>query len=447
MEKFINISQQSIRIEIFLNLVEFWNLHQFEYGVAHGLENFPKRIGRDVDVLVSNDNIEKMLTVTENFLKNQGWIVKTIKKPWAYWIHIFKNINGEMIGFEIDLFSRMSWGSLMLVIGPCLISYKDNIPLSVWGGFVKRVFIQILGGNFNRFVDRPEELTIYTYEFDVVKTKLQGILGKELADSFTLHIQEKDIERLWGLQKKMCFKVLSKGLRQVTRLPIVVKDWLLKQYSLRFFPRKTAPIISFIGPDGVGKSTVIDKFREHLKEQHAFAGVIVKHWRPGLLPSLATLIGKKHQTSDGISLPRRKAGGFYWFRYLYYLIDFLIGYYMVDLRFSTTMQVVLYDRHAVDMEVDPVRFGLSSNKGLALFRKVIPKPDITFLLSAPSELIFQRKQELEIKEIERQNKLYYEMLNALPSGHFLDASMEVDNIVISVEEIFFKFYLNNNLNN
>ena len=54
------------------------------------------------------------------------------------------------------------------------------------------------------------------------------------------------------------------------------------------------------------------------------------------------------------------------------------------------------------MAVDPVRYGLASSRGIRLFWRLIPKPDLVVLLFDEPKRIHARKRELAAEEIERQ---------------------------------------------
>jgi thymidylate kinase len=67
--------------------------------------------------------------------------------------------------------------------------------------------------------------------------------------------------------------------------------------------------------------------------------------------------------------------------------------------------LVIFDRNFDDMQVDQKRYRLQGVGGLVrMLRPALPNPDRTFVLTAPAELLHQRKPELPLDELARQQK-------------------------------------------
>ena len=168
----------------------------------------------------------------------------------------------------------------------------------------------------------------------------------------------------------------------------------------RLVRRRGITRIALVGPDGVGKSTVIELLRESLRRDLPWLAVEVRRWRPGLLPNLRDLASGQGNSAD--HRPRRTPGRFRLLRLGYYLLDYLVGSLWKDRIRSPESALIVYDRCALDMQVDPVRFALSSKAGTKLLWRIAPKPDLVILLEDDPHRILQRKQELAAFEMEEQ---------------------------------------------
>lgn len=185
--------------------------------------------------------------------------------------------------------------------------------------------------------------------------------------------------------------------------------WQRASYELtkvRRYLKPSGVVISILGVDGAGKTTVINAILPALNAATHNA-VVVQHLRPTLLPPLARLKGKKSLTVGAVlephgSKPSGKLGSL--FRLVYLNLDYLIGYWLwTRPKIAKQPTVVIFDRYAYDMALDPRRFriGLSSRVA-GWFAALAPKPDLIICLHGNPEVIAARKQELPLEETRRQ---------------------------------------------
>lgn len=165
-------------------------------------------------------------------------------------------------------------------------------------------------------------------------------------------------------------------------------------------------VVAILGVDGAGKSTVIDSIKPALYTMTR-GEIYIKHLRPGLLPPLARLKGKNAVPIGPVldphgSTPSGIFGSFA--RLIYLLADYVVGYWLlIRPKIANQPAIVLYDRYAYDMALDPRRFRIGLPGGLVYwFAKLAPKPDIIICLHALPKVIVKRKKELPIREIQRQ---------------------------------------------
>ena len=196
---------------------------------------------------------------------------------------------------------------------------------------------------------------------------------------------------------------------------------------------RLADFVAIAGPDGVGKSTTIQLVRSRLAEQAPFLELAYFQWRPGLLPPLSRLAGKPEQTGPSAFRPRRNAGRMQAIRIAYYFADYVLGSWW-KLRKLAKPRLILFDRCALDMEVDPVRFGLSSAGIVRRLYQWVPKPSCVVLLHAESEQIAQRKDDLTEPEIRTQLEAWLQMAGQDRVHNIV----EVDNTPEEVAERVFQ---------
>ena len=131
------------------------------------------------------------------------------------------------------------------------------------------------------------------------------------------------------------------------------------------------------------------------------------HLRPGLLPPFARIKGKKTASTGPVLDPhgRKPSSAFSsGFRLVYLTLDYIFGYWLkIRPNIAKQPTVVIFDRYAYDMAIDPRRFRIAlPNKVIRWFTRLAPKPDLIFCLHGNPDVIVARKRELPVAEVARQ---------------------------------------------
>lgn len=185
-----------------------------------------------------------------------------------------------------------------------------------------------------------------------------------------------------------------------------------------------------LGPDGAGKSSTTD----------AVGGpdllpVFDRSVCWGFVPPLHRLIGRNlGPSSEPHTLPPRSLANStlratYWFLYS------TMGYARVHLALARN-SLVLYDRHFVDILVDPKRYRYAGPMWpMRLIWRLIPKPDLVILLDAPAELIQARKQEVPIAETDRQRAAYLQLVTGLGNGRVVSSAKPFEEVTREINAL------------
>ena len=186
--------------------------------------------------------------------------------------------------------------------------------------------------------------------------------------------------------------------------------------------------IAFYGPDGAGKSSIINQLIDSPLTKELFDNVIVKHTRPHILPPISWYLKPFSSSEERLKgKPARSVAELGKLKSVvfvaYYSLDYLLGR-ITSCReyFRRSKRLVIFDRYAFEFGYQQTfrRLPKFMLRWTSLFYK---KPLLSVFVYAEPEVIKQRKNELEISEIEYQVKKYQEVDTQHKLGsYFLDTS-------------------------
>ena len=226
-------------------------------------------------------------------------------------------------------------------------------------------------------------------------------------------------------------------LNRQNDLRLGLRSTLMRRHPLRFALDKLQGLgqrlkrlaqpggvnIAMLGPDGAGKSSVVDALGP------ALAAVFSRTVCWGFAVSPGKMLKRKITSTDqphalpARSLPVSLIRAGFWFLY------YTVGYLYVHLT-KARSTLVINDRHFVDILIDQKRYRYGGPLWLLrLIWRVIPKPELIVLLDAPPEVLQMRKQEVAFEVTARQRNEYLSLVKTLENGHIVDASQPLQRVI------------------
>ena len=218
--------------------------------------------------------------------------------------------------------------------------------------------------------------------------------------------------------------IVKSNFKKMFHKPLHTKFFLTKQFiqffTKRISPRRKGILIVFEGVNGTGKSTLCKSVAEYYA--NLTEKIILKFniyyfgWKP-FLPTTKLLSKVFNQNGDGIykksssdkvikSTPKFDLKMELFF--LYVFIEDYLRYLFHILPKLRRREIVICDRYFYHMYG---QYPYAKNSFLIRFLvKVFPNPDVIFLLTAPLEVLIERRKDMSKANLERQNDQYSDLL-------------------------------------
>ncbi len=415
-------------------LQEIFSDRHLDYAILHGWEAIIRGIKSDLDIIVSPDSligIEKKL-----MLHPQCRIIQLFQhEATSFYFVVERSYASGKKVIALDIATDYRAKGQIFYSSRELLNHKrkwHGLYVASYESEFKYLMIKrVLKGDIN-----SHQFQILKYIYDKLGNKSYNLV-KDIFDGRTakkVHnfVVDNKIEALHNSLPGMKKVLLWHNFKKCPFCSIQYYVNEIKRVFRRFF-HPTGIIISVLGPDGAGKSTLIRNLRKELSP--VFRRGSVYHFRPNIFrkKSSESIVTNPHKNSPRTFL-------FSIVKLVYYYLDFLLGYLFQIKPGLIKSTLIIFDRYFDDLWVDPKRYRYGGPKSLIrFFQKIVPHPDIYFILDAPVDLLIQRKQELSSDILEVQRKKYADLAGLLPNAFILEGSVSSEELTIMCRDIIFDY--------
>ncbi len=366
-----------------------------------------------LDLVVGKDDFAQ---VNEILLRN-GFTERTQQFSLQHKAY-FKIVNGVRLHFDIQV-GGVYWND-MKYIGESIIANRVRkdffyIPCAN-DTFLMLLVHSILGKRY--FKPKYQEilgslLDQGLVDEEMVIKHLSILFSTKMATKIVTLVKMKNFKQI-PIAALLSIFVGKKPARLATLGALMVRWVRWKR------PLKPHPLISIVGPDGAGKSTLVHSLHTYLlAHKRKVAVVYMGRGRRHILPFMA--LGRKYKSAE----KKRDAnavydgGAFrntsftrsllYTFSSLLFVSDLLLRYWLVIFPLRMRKRMVITDRYCTDIILmKNVPFWWKK----ALY-SLFPKPTISILLYNTPEILHQRRPQETVQELQRQmgifNRLNYDL--------------------------------------
>ncbi len=415
---------------VLTQLFEYLATNSIDYVLLGDTTALPE-IDGDVDLCIADKDLNRLSEILWDFsVQNDCQFAQSIQHESTAFFCTLTWLDGNIRRYlQLDVCSDYLRGGRRLLSAATILhqsreeligNYSVRVPIPA-ASFAYYGLKKIEKGKWSK-EQAGFLLAQWQQDKNGVSDLLSSIIGKESSRTFITMLDSNEPDDSVVQQLQTLVKQVS---RKSTTFGDSVRE--IRRGLDRVFNRNGMLVVLF-GPDGCGKSTVNALLRQRIEP--LFWRTSYMHLRPGL----GTSSGEGTVVTDPHGMPPRSFPMSV-LKLFYYWFDYSVGYLVKVFPQLTSCTGVVCDRYYNDVVVDPLRYRYSGPAWLAkLGTKILPRPDLTIVLDAPTEVIQSRKQEVTPEETERQRRAYHTLHDDY-DAEVVDASLPPAEVVGQIEEL------------
>lgn len=403
--------------EFIINLCEGFDKNSIDYAVMRNYQTLPLTSGgSDIDILIPNSDSGTCINLVRDIVERSGAFLIGVTNSYSF-SKIFvmgksSSKDKDWWGVCLDINFGLHYRGVRYLDEAFQMPLKEHLGIKVIQDGPAAILGLIKELLNNESLDEKyiNDSKNYIFNKDNDLNSMLSPMGQECI-TLLKDMLCKDVVGVNVETSNFKHMFLKKSFRN-SPLVYIYKQGVVFINKIQRYLKPSGKVIAFLGVDGAGKSSVINIIKPAL-EMATHNNVIVKHLRPTILPPLASyrvsLNKQKEEKSNTFDQPHLAPSSGTMvsiIRLFYLLIDYVVGYWFsIRKKIAQQPSVIIYDRYAYDIGLDPKRFRISLKlKVIDFVIDFIPKPDLVICLYGDPSVIFERKKELPLEEVVRQTE-------------------------------------------
>lgn len=419
---------------VLLLFLKYLQINGISYCIVGNTDDSPEAVAGDVDIIIPQDKIKSLHLIMLAFCKNNDFnLVQCLQHENNAFYYVIQWWHNNSPAFlKLDICGNYYRKAKLFLTADELLSNPEEAKDDQ--GHAKGFLV-------------PAQATEFIYY--LLKKIDKGNLNKEQATY--LHKQWvkypesclSNVRRFWNNEDSELIKraaesndwnqvinvipQLQKSIHKNVQITLqgIIGEFLRRVRRVLF---PTGLSVIFLGPDGSGKSSVIEAVAASLAP--AFRKQAKYHLRPFFLR--ARNEGNVGPVTNPHSSP--KYGFIISVIKIFYLwFDYTVGY-LISIHWKKIFStLVFFDRYFHDVLIDPLRFRYGGPSWLsAILIRAIPNPDAIIFLNVPADIIQERKCEIPLDECCRQTIAYISLAKKIKKSLIVDAAQPLNYVVKEV---------------
>lgn len=411
-------------IEMFYEFCNVLEQNKIDYVLLGNVNGYPETIDSDVDFMVSEASFKKLeaLFSKKNAL-GSARLLQVLRHEISATYYVFgMPFEAGLACIALDACHDYRIDGQLWLKSKRVLHNKIKNSNGLWVPSIKDNFKYYLIKRVVKSSFDVEHLEYFQSLFEsnekACRLALEELFSEELSQTVEKAIQTGSLHWFQSNNQKLLVDACNHNHMEskLDAWSSKVKN-MQRKWSRAFNP--TGLVIAVLGPDGSGKSTIIDFVMDSIRD--AFRKTQYYHLRPHF---------GKVNAGMSVANPHAQSPRPFFFGILK-LILFTLDYWFGWLRFiwpkKVSSTLIVFDRYYHDMLVDSYRYRLPNNFRLtSVFELFIPKPDIWLVLTAPAQVLVDRKGEVSLSVAIEQVKKYEALQQNLKSAYLIDTNVEIE---------------------
>ena len=412
-------------------LTTLWGRLQQEeipYCILRNHDGLPEHNpGRDIDMLVQYEDLPRILTVIGDI--DGIAVTGLLRRSYVCSLYIHGILWGDgLLAIEIDMVTGLAWKGQPYLDAGDVLARRRSPPSRPSGLLVPAPLDEAIISLFSYYLATGEIRQKYWPDVRAVLTRhdkaaiatLSRTVGTRLAEDIVDAVISDSPTRILDLRPRVLRTLLARALY---RTPIMAMTGIAAHYAAELRIRFTlthVTLVCILGPDGAGKSSVIQSLRPSLR--NLVGEIEIRHLKPIILLRRRTRPPVPTTSVDAHAAPLRGSIGSV-VKLLAWMVELWLEIVITPRRVPT---LKIYDRYLHDILVDPARYRYGAPRWIArAISALVVEPDLFVILDAPADVIQRRKQEVPFVETKRQRDAYRGEIGVRDNAVIVDAARPV----------------------